>query len=118
MKKSYFFSLLFILFAVVTSQEVSAQNRIMPVNEVGHTTQSIPGLSIYPNPVMSNSKLYIESTKNASKEIELYSVVGKKVMSTTLHSKELVLPYSVNAGIYIMKIREENATATRKIIVK
>ena len=118
MKKSYFFSLLFVLFIAVTSQGLYAQNRMMPVNEAGHNTQSIPGLSIYPNPVMNNGKLYIESTKNASKEIELYSVVGKKVMTTTLHSKELVLPYSVNAGIYIMKIREENATATRKIIIK
>ncbi|MTG97481.1 T9SS type A sorting domain-containing protein [Myroides sp. BIT-d1] len=94
-----------------------AQDRIQP-NEARYSTQSIEGLSIYPNPVVNNSKIFIESSKNAQKEVELYNVVGKKMFQVTLNSKELVLPYSVNAGIYIMKITEENSTATRKIIVK
>ncbi|MEC4112663.1 T9SS type A sorting domain-containing protein [Myroides pelagicus] len=116
MAKKYFYTLLTIIGLIATSTAF-AQTRIQP-NDARYSTQSIEGLSIYPNPVVNNSKMYIESTKNAPKEVELYNVVGKKMFQVTLNSKELVLPYSVNAGIYIMKITEENATATRKIIVK
>lgn len=116
MAKKYFYTILFFI-GVVGAGTAFAQDRIQP-NDVRYTTQSIEGLSIYPNPVMNNSKIFIESNKNSSKEVELYNVVGKKIFTTTLNTKELVLPYSVNAGIYIMKIKEENATATRKIIVK
>ncbi|MHC5309103.1 T9SS type A sorting domain-containing protein [Myroides sp. LJL116] len=116
MAKNYIYSFLLLL-AMLGSSSIMAQQGLQP-NQANHSTQSIEGLSIYPNPTMINSTIYIESTKNAPKEVELYNIVGKKMLSVTLHSKELVLPYSVNAGIYIMKVREDNATATRKIIVK
>ncbi|MHC5201984.1 T9SS type A sorting domain-containing protein [Myroides sp. LJL119] len=116
MAKNYIFTLLLLVIGL-SGTNVLAQQGPQP-NEARYATQSIEGLSIYPNPTMINSTIYIESTKNAPKEVELYSVVGKKMLSVTLHNKELVLPYNVNAGIYIMKVREDNATATRKIIVK
>lgn len=80
--------------------------------------KSIENLSIYPNPVTVNGKITIDTKSNDPKEIEIYNVVGKKVISTVLTNKEYYLPNTVTSGIYIIKVRENNATATRKLIVK
>jgi hypothetical protein len=116
MTKKYLYSfLLFIVIGFAYAQNNPAQQQ---PNEAKYSSQSIDGLSIYPNPAMINEKIYIESTKNDAKYVELYNVVGKKIFSTTINSKELLLPNSVNAGIYIIKIKEGTASSTRKIVIK
>ncbi len=76
----------------------------------------IGGLSIYPNPV-TGSKIYISTDKNLEKEIIIFNVLGKPVHKTRIKGKELDVS-SLNAGIYILKIRENNSKATRKLVVK
>ena len=49
---------------------------------------TIEGLTIYPNPV-SNGKLYISSTKNLSKSIQIFDVLGKKIYDTGLFGNAL-----------------------------
>jgi hypothetical protein len=73
-------------------------------------------LNFYPNPV-SNGKIYLISKSTVAKEITIYDVLGKKVFQTTLNGKELNIS-NLLAGVYIIKIREEEITATRKLIVK
>ena len=80
------------------------------------TVETIEGLSLYPNPV-SGDKIYITSTKNLEKEIEIYNVLGKAIKKTKLRGKELDIS-SLVAGIYIVKIKEQNEIATRKLVVK
>lgn len=77
---------------------------------------SIEGLSFYPNPV-SNGKIYITSKLGGDKEITIFDVLGKKVLQTTINTKELNIS-SISAGVYIIKIREGEATTTRKLIIK
>jgi hypothetical protein len=77
---------------------------------------SIEGLSFYPNPV-SNGKIYITSKSSLDKEITIFDVLGKKVLQTVLNSKELNVS-NLSPGVYIIKIKENEATATRKLIVK
>jgi len=77
---------------------------------------TIEGLHIYPNPV-SNGKLYISSSNNLSKYIEIYDVLGKKVYATPLFGKVMDIS-RLNIGVYIIKITENNNTVTRKIVVK
>lgn len=76
----------------------------------------IEGLSLYPNPV-SNGKVYITSKSDSNKNIIIFDVLGKKVFQTTMNSKELNVS-NLLPGIYIIKIDEDQATATRKLIVK
>lgn len=76
----------------------------------------IDGLSIYPNPV-TGGKVYISSTKNQDKEIEIYNVLGKPVQKTRLNGRELDVS-TLTPGIYILKIKEGKAKATRKLVVK
>jgi hypothetical protein len=80
------------------------------------TSEDIAGLNIYPNPV-SNGKIYITSTLNFAKEVNIYDVLGKKVVSRKLIGKELNIT-DLKPGVYILKIVENNFSATRKLVVR
>ncbi|WP_413513424.1 T9SS type A sorting domain-containing protein [Myroides odoratus] len=119
MTKNYFHKCVFIgVFAFLTNLGFAqVSGNAIPPNKTT-VVKTIEGLSIYPNPAVTNGKITIETKTNETKDIEIYSVVGKKIFSTQLSSKELNLPSAVTAGIYIIKIKENNASATRKLIVK
>lgn len=111
MKQKYFYTtlLLFFLFSLsVIAQEsktISAASK-----------DPIEGLNIYPNPV-SSGKIYITTKTGQPKEVEIFDVLGKKVVSATLSGKELNIG-ELTPGVYIIKVKEGEATATRKLIVK
>lgn len=109
MAKNYFYIVLLSL--CFFSVAVSAQESKQP-------SATIEELSFYPNPV-SNGKIYITSKTSQSKEIAIYDVLGKKVLQATLNvnAKELNIA-TLSPGVYIIKIKEGEATATRKLIVK
>ena len=73
-------------------------------------------IGFYPNPV-SNGKIYITSKTSLDKEIMVFDVLGKKVLQTTISSRELNIA-SIPPGVYIIKITEGETTATRKLIVR
>lgn len=110
MKKIYLYSTLLAL--SLFSMTVSAQD----AKQQSKIQDGIEGLNFYPNPV-SNGKLYITSKSSANKDVTIFDVLGKKVVQTTLNSKELNIA-GIAPGVYIIKIREGEATATRKLIIK
>lgn len=77
---------------------------------------TIEGLNFYPNPV-TNGKVYITTKFNEDKLITIFDVLGKRVLQTSLSSKELNVS-SLTPGVYIIKIEEGDATATRKLIIR
>jgi hypothetical protein len=110
MKKKYFY--IVVLFLSFFSLSVSAQE-----NKPSKTQETtIEGLNFYPNPV-SNGKIYITSKSAADKEVTIFDVLGKRVFQSLLSSKELNIS-NISPGVYIIKIREGESTATRKLIVK
>lgn len=76
----------------------------------------IDGFKLYPNPV-TNGKVYINTTDNASKKILIFDVLGTKVLEATLLGKELNLS-DINPGVYVLRVYEKNKVATRKLIIK
>ena len=110
MIQNYFYTLLFTLFLAV-----GVANAQEPKNG---SSVTIENLNFYPNPV-TNGKIYITSKNSASKEISIYDVLGKLVLQTTLNvnNKEVNVG-ALNSGVYIIKIKENDATATRKLIIK
>jgi len=80
------------------------------------TSNGIVDLAIYPNPV-SNGKIYITTKENLTKDIEIFDVLGKKILSTSLFGKELNIS-KLTPGIYILKIKEGSNSATRKLVVR
>ena len=106
---SYIVSLFFCLFSLtISAQEARQQPKAQDT--------AIDGLSFYPNPV-SNGKIYITSKSGGDKEVVIFDVLGKKVLQATLNTKELNIS-SISPGVYIIKIREGDATATRKLMIK
>ena len=112
MAKNYFYiiTVLVFLFSLsVTAQETKQQPRTQE-------TATIEGLSLYPNPV-SNGKVYISTKNDLDKEIIIFDVLGKKVLQTTISSRELNVS-NLSSGVYIIKINEKEASATRKLIIR
>lgn len=111
MVKKYFYIILFFL-SLSTTVAVAQDGKQSKVQD-----NTIEGLSFYPNPV-SNGKIYITTRNNNDKEIIIFDVLGKKVLQTTISSgsKELNVS-SLNSGVYIIQIKEDDSTATRKLIV-
>ncbi|THF48521.1 T9SS type A sorting domain-containing protein [Flavobacterium supellecticarium] len=108
MKKNYFYIILvafFLFSASLFAQEAK-----------GSSGTTIEGLNIYPNPT-NGDKIYITSKSTQDKEVEIFDVLGKRILQATLNSKELNIA-NLNAGVYIIKIKEGEASATRKLIIK
>ena len=79
--------------------------------------EPIEGLNIYPNPAKAD-RIYITTAKpTLSKEIEIYDMLGKKIMQLTLNGKEVNIS-GLNRGVYIIKVKEGEASATRKLVVE
>lgn len=110
MTKNYFYIALFLLFYSATM--IGQDNK--PASKV---QENIEGLTFYPNPV-SNGKIYITSKSTADKDVIIYDVLGKKVFQATLNNTKELNISSISPGVYIIKFREGEATATRKLIVK
>lgn len=111
MTKNYLYTLLFFL-CLSASTAVAQEGKSVSKSQ----ETSIDGLNFYPNPV-SNGKIYITSKSAEDKEVIIFDVLGKKVLQATLTTKELNIG-NLSPGVYIIKIKEGDATATRKLIVK
>ncbi|OIQ21697.1 MAG: secretion protein [Flavobacterium sp. MedPE-SWcel] len=107
MTKKYFYIIILIIFS---SLSLSAQ-------ETNGGNKTIEGLNIYPNPAVSTNRIYITSKSIQSKKIEIYDVLGKKVLQSTINGREFSVT-NLTSGVYFIKIKEGEATATRKLIVK
>ncbi len=116
MKHSYLYSFLLVILFVLTVPAVIAQEKNDTTRTERKSELPIEGLSIYPNPVTGN-KVYISTSKNLQKEIEIFNTIGKSVKKTRIRGKELDVS-SLKAGLYIIKISEERGKATRKLIIR
>lgn len=112
MKQKYLLTFFLVCFLIVAAPASAQESDRVPQR----TEIPIDGLSIYPNPV-TGGKVYISSTKNQDKIIEIYNVLGKPVQKTRLRGREMDVS-SLIPGIYILKIQEGKAKATRKLVVK
>lgn len=104
------------ILCLLTIFSVSTISYSQIAQPITSNSETIEDLSIYPNPV-SNGKVYITTKYNLAKEIEIFDVLGKKIYSTYLFGKELNVS-KLSPGIYIIKLRENNISATRKLVVR
>ncbi|SIS41144.1 Por secretion system C-terminal sorting domain-containing protein [Zobellia uliginosa] len=76
----------------------------------------IKGFKLYPNPV-TNGKVYISTSESTPKQIAIYDVLGTQVLQTQISGTELNLS-ELDAGVYVLRVYQNNRVATRKLIVK
>ena len=111
MTKKYF--LILFIITLFSFETFSQEQKSSSANKSQEPT--IEGLSIYPNPTNSG-KIYISSKNSLDKKIEIFNVLGKKVFEITTSVKEININ-TLTPGVYIIKIKENEATATRKLII-
>jgi hypothetical protein len=74
---------------------------------------SLVNFAVYPNP--TNNKLSLDDSRFSLKNVELFNILGKKVMTST--TNQLNLENLVN-GIYLLKVYDVKGNIASKRIVK
>jgi hypothetical protein len=72
--------------------------------------------SVYPNPT-SNGSVNIVSKNQTEIKVSIYDILGKQVINQTVNNSRLDISALI-AGIYIMKISQDPAIITKKLVVK
>jgi hypothetical protein len=71
--------------------------------------------SMYPNPANGNT-VTISSASNNTKEVKVYSIIGKQVINTTITNTLNIA--DLQSGIYVVKITQNGKSATKKLVIK
>lgn len=78
--------------------------------------QNIENFKIYPNPT-SLGYVNISSKSNSKLDVSVFDVLGKQVIKETVNDNVLNVS-KLNSGIYIMKVSQDDATTTQKLVIK
>ncbi len=73
-------------------------------------------VSIYPNPTNTGS-VTITSPNTDAMNVQVFDILGKQVKNETLTNNTLNVS-NLNTGVYILKITQNNATTTKKLVIK
>lgn len=71
---------------------------------------------IYPNPTATGF-VNITSANSDAISVVVYDILGKQVVNQTLNNDRLNVS-SLNAGVYVLKISQNNASVTKKLVIK
>jgi hypothetical protein len=71
---------------------------------------------IYPNPT-SLGYVNISSRSQTAMNVSVFDILGKQVINTTVTNERLDVS-KLNSGVYVMKISQDNATTTKKLVIK
>ena len=116
MKEKYLYIFLLLIITSFSAQAQTAKNS--GVADQVKTENTLDKVQIYPNPVTSG-KIYITAETTSTKTIELYDMLGKRIVFTEMNGYQKELNVSnLKAGVYILKLSEKNNSITRKIVIK
>ena len=83
---------------------------------LGINDDNLLEMILYPNPTDKNF-VTIQTNSLDTKEIEVFDIIGKKVIDVSLNTNSLDIS-KLNSGIYLVKITVDNQTNTHKLVVK
>lgn len=84
-------------------------------NALSVADNTIDGFSIYPNPSNTGS-IRVTTAANQNKNIQIFDMLGKKVIDK--NTTATVNISALQAGIYIVKVTENNVSATKRLVVR
>ncbi len=84
-------------------------------NALSVADNTIDGFSIYPNPSNTGS-INITTKANLNKNVQIFDMLGKKVIEK--NTTAAVNISALQAGIYIVKVTENNVSATKRLVVR
>lgn len=73
-------------------------------------------VNIYPNPA-TNGIVNIETTQPGEKQVVVFDILGKKVIDVVIANTVLNVS-TLNGGIYMIQVTQNNATTVTKLIIK
>ncbi len=76
----------------------------------------IEGFAVYPNPT-SLGYVTISSKNNSEMNVSVFDMLGKQVLNTPIENNRLNVT-SLTSGVYIMKVAQEDAISTQKLIIQ
>lgn len=94
------------------SNEITISDTALAINKI--TLQS--EINIYPNP--ATSYIVIDSKNHTISSVELYNLLGEKVLGETKLSDNKLDISQLNKGVYILKVNSENGVINKRIIVQ
>jgi hypothetical protein len=101
-----------------TNGNVLPRNTASPLNicpALSIQQSTISGLKVYPNP--AKTSLNVTSDNNEVKEVVIYNVLGKVVVNAKITSSPINVS-NLAKGVYVIKITEQEKTATRKLVIE
>ncbi|WP_040254003.1 endonuclease [Psychroserpens mesophilus] len=103
-------------FDIVNEWDIAAN-----CDDLGEHTQTLSldevdlnAFKVYPNPV--NNILHIDLNSSKETQIEVYNVLGKRVISKTIHNSSTLNTEQLTDGIYILRVTQGNSTISKKLI--
>jgi len=72
-------------------------------------------VQLYPNPV-TDGTLNITTPLEGEKQVVIYDVMGKRVIDTQIEGNQLNVS-SLQSGVYMLRISQEGAIATKKLVI-
>lgn len=95
-------------------QNLTACTFVIPT--LSTTTFKQSEFSVFPNPT-SNGFVNIKTANNQPVAVVAYDVLGKQVLNTTLTTSRLNVS-NLKAGVYILKLTQNGATTTKKLVIE
>lgn len=104
---------IYILFLLGISLGTYAQESTVPLSA---KQTEIEGFKLYPNPATADL-IYLSSTQNDVKEIQIFDVFGALVLTDRISNKALNIS-KLSPGIYMVQVTENQKSINRKLVVK
>jgi hypothetical protein len=100
------------------SETVSARTDEMKLNLAAKTTE----LNVYPNPARQNLLISYPSVKAAGVELRIFDLTGRELLTKKVNATPGQNQFQLNVstltpGSYLLQIRNESGTTTKKIII-
>ncbi|HUR30536.1 MAG TPA: T9SS type A sorting domain-containing protein, partial [Saprospiraceae bacterium] len=74
-------------------------------------------VDIFPNPTSGNFSVYVDKTKSESVRIELFDMMGKKLLSEFAFENSIEIPMKLYPdGLYLIKVISRGRQVIRKIL--
>ncbi len=83
---------------------------------LSNNTFEINKFSIYPNPTNTGS-VNITSLNSEVLNAKVFDILGKKVLEGKVENNQLNVS-NLNAGMYILRLSQNNATVTKKLVIQ
>ncbi|TWO33737.1 T9SS type A sorting domain-containing protein [Seonamhaeicola sediminis] len=77
---------------------------------------AIKGFKLYPNPT-DLGYVTILSKNNSKMDISVFDMIGKEVLRSAVTNNTLNVS-ALNTGIYILRVSQDDATSTKRLVIK